>query len=124
MASRCRCACACSSPRRTRSPSRWNWRRSRIASVSRLRAGRCGVPGRVAPGDRAAAREGADATGGVRDQYRRHSGKKTMPEPGIEPLEVAPHEGVLTLAEAAAFLRVGEVALAEMAADGAVPGQK
>jgi MoxR-like ATPase len=40
-ACRCRCGCACCSPRPTRCPSRPSWRRSRTASASRPRAGRC-----------------------------------------------------------------------------------
>ena len=36
-----RCRCGSCSPRRTRFPSRANWRRSRTASCSRWRAGRC-----------------------------------------------------------------------------------
>lgn len=46
-----------------------------------------------------------------------------MSERKTQPVEAMPHEGILTLAEAAAFLRVDEAALAEMASQGGVPAQ-
>jgi excisionase family DNA binding protein len=47
-----------------------------------------------------------------------------MPEPRSETAETMRNEGVLTLSEAAALLRVEEAALAELASQGAVPAQK
>jgi hypothetical protein len=47
-----------------------------------------------------------------------------MPEPVTDPVERTPDDEILTLSEAAAFLRVKEVPLAELASCGAVPAQQ